>query len=73
MGGNNSTNMIGEGDTKLDIFFHFEKLMQKWYDPKTAVSMTKEKRSALLTASDSKIVEDSNLNEELLNCTLAQI
>ena len=73
MGVSNSVNPPENGDMVLFIYFHFEKLIEKWYDSKTAHDQPIERKVSNLSQTDSKIVEEYDLNQELLSCTLEEI
>lgn len=73
MGNSDSSNPLGKGDNNIYVYFHFEKLIEKCYDPNTNPTRTEDKRKSVASGNDNKLVEDAQLNSDLLACTLEEI
>ena len=64
---------LRRGEIEINIFFHFQKLIEKWYAQKSEI----QRKSVTKRTSDlrkgNKLVEDNQLNEDLLSWTLGEI
>lgn len=67
MGNSDSTNTLGHGDTELYVYFHFEKLIEKCYDPHAHPDKLGTKKHQVTYSNENKLVEDSQLNSDLLD------
>ena len=66
-------NNIGEGTIQVNIYFHFERLIEKCYNQQNSADKANDLRRLSSIGLEDRLVDDLRLNSDLLNSTFDQI